>query len=108
MEFFYKYKTIILRVLGTLLLVGGFIAMFWKTPDKGVSEEDRAAQRVARMEASVLKKGASNINQKEEKPKSIFMEKMKETQEKQIKYLLILTIIFGIGFLGYSFIKKDE
>jgi heme/copper-type cytochrome/quinol oxidase subunit 3 len=36
------------------------------------------------------------------------MSKMKETQEKQLRYMLILSIVFGIGFLGYSFIKNDE
>jgi uncharacterized protein YjeT (DUF2065 family) len=109
MEFYFKYKTIILRALGTILLVGGLIVMFWETPKKGISEDEKAAQRVARMEAAAMGKNMpNNINKEDEKPKSIFMSKMKETQEKQLRYMLILSIVFGIGFLGYSFIKNDE
>ena len=37
-----------------------------------------------------------------------FLEELKNTQAKQMRYLTIIAMIFGVGFLGYSFVKKKE
>ena len=106
MEFFLKYKIVILRTLGALMLVVGFAIHFWVTPKKGLSENDRAAANVARMEAKV--KGTSNATSKSKPDHSKFMDKLKNTQEQQMRYLTILSMLIGVLFLGYSFLKKEE
>ena len=107
MKFFLQYKTVIMRTLGAIMLIVGFTIHFWETPKKGLSENDKAAARVARMEAKV--KGAgSGTKKSQEKDTSKFVEKMKSTQAQQMKYMTILAMIFGVAFLGYSFILKKE
>lgn len=107
MDFFLKYKTIFARSIGAVMLIVGISIHFWVTPKEGLSENDKAAARVARMEAKV--KGSSSSSKKPaEKDTSKFVDKMKSTQEKQIQYMTILAMIFGVGFLGYSFMPKKE
>ena len=106
MEFFLKNQKLIFRVLGTLLLMTGFVLYFWVTPKQGISENDRAAANVARMEAQV--KGTSSKSTKQAPDSSKFLDKLKQTQEKQLEYVLIFAMVFGVGFLGYSFIKKED
>ena len=107
MDFFLQYKTVITRTLGVIMLVVGLAVHFWVTPKEGLSENDKAAARVARMEAQVKSSGSGSKKTKE-KDTSKFMEKMKSTQEKQMQYMTILAMAFGVGFLGYSFIPKKE
>lgn len=104
MEFFDRYKTVILRTVGSLMLLVGFAVHFWTVPQEGVSANDRAAANVARMEAKVA--GKSTTTQEKEND-SKFLQELKNTQAKQLEYLTIIAMLFGIGFLGYSFIKKD-
>jgi len=107
MEYFLKHKIIIFRVIGALMLLVGFGVHFWVMPKKGISEIDIAAANVARMEASV--KGHSSSSNKQHKPDaSKFLEHFKDTQAKQMEYMTIIVMIFGIGFLGYSFIPKKD
>jgi len=103
MELFFKHKIVILRTLGAFLLLVGFAIHFWSMPKKGLSENERAAANVARMEAKV--KGSSN---KTKKPKSNFLEKLKKRQEKQMQYLTIFAMILGVGSILYTFIPKKE
>jgi len=104
-ELFIKYQTVILRSVGALMLVVGFATHFWTTPKDALSENEIAAANVARMEARAA--GGSGTQQKSQKPKeSPFLKKYKETQAAQFKFLTIFIMIFGVGFLGYSFIKK--
>jgi hypothetical protein len=84
-------------------------AFFWKTPKRGYTENEIAAANVARMEARIA--GEIGGNTQTNKPDtSPFLEKFQDTREKQIRYALILMMIFGLGFLVYSFIsgKKQE
>lgn len=107
MEFFLKHKTVILRSLGSLMLVVGFGIHFWVTPKEGLSANQKAAANVARMEAKV--KGSSAKSSKSpQKDSSKFLEELKNTQEKQMQYLTILAMIIGVGFLGYSFMPKKD
>ncbi len=106
MEFFLKHKTVILRTLGGLMVVLGFIVHFWVTPKEGFSEVEIAAANVARMEASVA--GQSSSSKSAKQSSSEYLEELKNNQEKQMKYLTILSMVLGVGFVGYSFIKKEE
>ncbi|NCO00805.1 MAG: hypothetical protein GW906_03135 [Epsilonproteobacteria bacterium] len=106
MEFFLKYKTVIFRTVGSLMLLIGFVTYFWATPKEGYSESDVAAANVARMEASIS--GGSSTKSEAKQSSSKFLDELKNTREKQIRYLTIMAMLFGIAFLIYSFVKKDE
>ncbi|MDK9693197.1 MAG: hypothetical protein OEL19_02970 [Sulfurimonas sp.] len=105
-EIFYKYKQAIFRFLGAMMLVFGVVAHFWSVPKEGFSENDIAAANVARMEASVMVE--SNSKQKQKADASKFVEELKNTQEKQQEQFTIISIIFGVIFLLYSFILKHD
>ncbi len=105
MKFFIKHQKVILRTLGSLLVVISFAIYFWTTPKKGLSENEIAAANVARMEARIAGQMGAAAPQK---PKhSPFLETYKQTQAKQLRYTLIIMMILGVGFLGYSFIRRD-
>ncbi len=106
MEFFLKHKTVILRSLGAMMLVLSFGIHFWATPKKVLTQNDIAAANVARMEAKV--NGVSNGVKDAKHEHSKFMDKLKNTQEKQVQYMTIFSMVLGVLFLGYSFVKKDE
>lgn len=103
-EIFQKNRIVILRLLGALMLLIGFVIHFWLTPKEGYTQMDVAAANVARMEASVSGNGATKkASQSSSAP---FLEEFKNTQQKQMEYLTIIAMILGAGFLLYSFIKK--
>ncbi len=106
-EIFLKHKIIIFRTLGILLFVLAFVMLFWTTPKEGLSENEQAARNIARMEASLSGSSSVSSQVKKNSPSPI-MKAYKQTQAKQMRYLLILLMIVGVGFLGYSFIKKKE
>jgi hypothetical protein len=87
LEFSLKHKTIILRSAGAFMLLIGFVAYFWITPKEGISANALAAANVARMEAKVA--GSSSRKSGETKSDAKFLEKLKETQANQLKYLTI-------------------
>ena len=105
MEFFLKYKQIILRAVGVLLLLIGFVIHFWSMPQEVMSKNDRAAANLARMEKSV--QSHSNSSKSKKKPDSSkFLKELKDQQEKQMQYLTIIMMILGASSLGYSFFKR--
>ena len=104
-EIFQKYKLLIFRSLGALMLIVGVVAFFWSAPKEGISENEIAAANVARMEASV--RGGTSTT-KQEPSASKIVEELKNAQEAQIQYFTILTIAFGAIFLGYSFLSKND
>jgi len=61
-EVFLKHQTLILRTLGTLMLVISFVVYFWTTPQKALSANEKAFANVARMEAKVLGDNSSSIS----------------------------------------------
>lgn len=107
MEIFLKYKTLILRILGSFLLLFSLLVQFWDNT-KELTENEKATIRVARMEASV--KGHGTRTQKTEPDASKFVKNIKNSQKQQAQYITIFSFIFGVGFLGYSFLgkKKEE
>lgn len=88
------------------MLVIGFTAHFWVTPKEALSANDVAAANVARVEAQV-KGGTSTSATQTKMDTSKFLDELKNTQEQQTKYATIFLMLFGAGFLGYSFVKKD-
>jgi uncharacterized protein YjeT (DUF2065 family) len=107
LEFFLKYKTVLLRFAGTLMLLVGFTIHFWTTPKEGVSDIEIAAANVARMEASVA--GTKNsAKQAKTQSSAKILEELRNTQEKQLRYLTIFAMLLGVGFLGYSFVKPKN
>lgn len=108
MEFFKKNKIVIFRVVGTLMLLGGFIVHFWLTPKEAYTQNELAAINVARMEAKVAGASGSSTAKKAQPDASKYVEELKNFQAKQQEYLTIIAMILGVGFLGYSFIRKRE
>ena len=89
------------------MLILGFVIHFWATPKEGLTANEKAAQNVARMEAKAIG-SSTNTKSASKKDDSKYLKQFKENQEKQIQYLTIIAMLFGFGFLGYSFIKKEE
>ncbi|EQB39742.1 hypothetical protein M947_03985 [Sulfurimonas hongkongensis] len=108
MEFLKKYKIVFFRVAGILMLLIGFVVHFWLTPKEAYTQNELAALNVARMEAQVSGGSGSSRSKKAQPDTSKYIEELKNAQAKQMKYLTIIAMIFGVGFLGYSFIKKKE
>jgi hypothetical protein len=106
-EFFNKHQTVIFRSVGAFMLLVGFVVHFWITPKEVLSENEIAAANVARMEAKVAG-GSSSTKKSAKKDSSKYLQKLKSSQEKQMQYLTIVAMIFGIGFLGYSFKPKSD
>ena len=104
-EILIKNKIVILRVLGAIMLIIGFSVQFWSTPKEGFTQNEIAARNVARMEANV--RGTSSSRASTSSSAKIIKE-LKNTQKKQMKYLTIIAMILGVGFLGYSFIKPRQ
>jgi len=89
------------------MLIIGLAVHFWTAPKEELSENEKATARIARMEASVNTKSSSS-KQSTAKDDSKFLNNLKTKQAKQLEYLTIVAIVFGVGFFGYSFIAKKE
>ena len=89
------------------MLVVGFVVHFWTTPKEVLTQNQKAAANVARMEAKVAG-GSSSSKATTKKDDSKFMSKMKDTQAAQLRYLTIVAMMLGVGFLGFSFVKPKE
>ncbi len=106
-EIFIKNRIMIFRVVGVLMLLVGFAVYFWSAPQEVISENDIAAANVARAEASVAGKSITTQNPSVSHASKI-VEELQNAQEKQARYLMILTMIFGAGFVIYSFMQKTK
>lgn len=105
--FLQKHKLVLLRTSGALFLLIGFVVHFWLSPKQGYTEVEIAAANVARMEASM----APSYTQSQHAKKNtgaMFAEEYKQTREEQVRYLTIFTMLLGVGFLIYSFVRKEE
>ena len=101
-----KHKKVVARTLGILLLVGGIAALFWEKKDTALIEANKAAEaNIKRMEASLPHSSGSVKKQESHSP---YMKAYLQKQQEHLRYLVILAIIGGIVFLGYSFIKKKD
>ncbi|MEN4052606.1 MULTISPECIES: hypothetical protein [Sulfurimonas] len=106
MEFFKKHQKEIIRVVGALLLIAGFVINFWVTPQKAMSANEIAAANLARMQANVV--GSNTKQVKKQVDTSHISKALQATRKKQMKYLTIFSMILGALFLAYSFLKKEE
>ena len=104
-EIFLKYKIVIFRSLGAIMLVVGFSSYFWTMPKKVLTQNQIAAANVARMEASVVR--SQGVRAKPKSSSAEILKHLKNSQEAQNRYLTIFMMIFGVGFLGYSFMSKS-
>ena len=106
-ELFIKNRIVILRSLGVLMLIIGSVVHFWVTPKEGFTKNEIAERNVARMEARAM--GNSGSSKKTSKSSSAeILKELENTQEKQMQYLTIIAMVFGVGFLGYSFVKPKR
>ncbi len=105
-DFFKKHKKVILRTIGISMIIVGFVVNFWVMPKKGLTQVEIATANVARMEASVAQRSGRSTK-KSKFNKSPFLQEFKNVQKKRMQYFSILVMIFGVGFLGYSFTKRD-
>ena len=106
MDFFLKYKIVILRTLGGVMLIVGFAVHFWTAPTEVISANDKAAARVARMEANV--RAAASSSALSQKEKSKYLNNMKDAQAEQMRYITIIAMLLGLGSIISSFIPKKE
>jgi len=104
MEWFVKYKVIIVRTIGIVMLLISFSTYFWGSPKQGLSQNERAAMNIARMESKVS--GTAQSQAKSKPDMSSISQHVSDTSKKQREYLTIFAMIFGVLFIGYSFIKK--
>ncbi len=102
----YGNQIILTRLIGILLLVLSLVLFFWSTPEGNAlsMEEQRAAERVARMEARV--NGA--VTSSPSVPKVDYAAAYTQHTQMQTRLLLILMVIIGVFFLAYSVIKKQK
>jgi len=105
-DLYKKHQKMILRLAGGMMLLVGFAIHFWNTPKEGFTKDELAAANVARMEASVSSKSAASTQSEKPKHAPLFHE-LRDAQKKQFEYLTIIVMLFGGGFLAYSFVKKD-
>jgi len=106
-ELFLKHKILIIRIFGSMMLLIAFMIYFWTTPKEGFTKNEIAAANVARMEARASG-GSSVSNQKPKSSSADILKELKNTQDAQVRYLIIISMILGIGLLGYSFMPKKK
>lgn len=105
LELIIKHKIMLSRSVGIFLVVIGIAALFWSKPEKVLTENEIAEANIARMEASLPQ---NTVTPKKQTKSSPFMKAYKDKQKEHIRYLVIVLIISGVAFFGYSFIKKRE
>lgn len=107
MKFFLEHQTVIFRSVGAFLFVLGLALYFWAAPQKALTPNEKAAANLARMEAAVSGGSSQQLKSKEPKSSSI-SQAIRETQKKQLRMLMVMVMVFGAGFLGYSFLKNEN
>ncbi len=105
LEWIKKHQKKLSLVVGTLMLLGALGALFWNNDEGGVNEVSLAAANVARMEAK-MRSGATAAAQKQSGHPAV--EAFYESRQAQVRYLLIMILIGGVGFLIYGFLKKES
>ncbi|MEA1982712.1 MAG: hypothetical protein U9N39_04115 [Campylobacterota bacterium] len=105
MDFFLKHQQLILRTIGGLFLLVGFVVQFWVVAQPKATQNDLASANLARMEASIS--GSSKITQNKSNS-SKFLNELKKKQKKQLEYVTYFIMLLGVLSLGSSFLKKKE
>ena len=103
-KFISKYQKFLSLGLGTLMLLGALGVLFWSNQNTTqISKEEQYARaNLARMEAKVQSTSSSHIKKKSESLDDFY-----ESRDKQLRYLMIVMVIGGVGLLGYGIFKKS-
>ena len=89
--------------LGVIMLLIGIAMLFWDNRGNAVGKEERlAAERVARYEARM----AAQMQGTAEPDKPLLSTHFEEHQKTQLRYAVILMIVGGMGFMGYSLYRR--
>ena len=96
-------KKLALKVTGVNFLLMALVLLFWSQAKPGMNENEKAAANLARMEGQV-----STASQKPASSTDDFKLAHSQYQEGQVEIFLAVMLIFGVGFLGYGFLKKEE
>ena len=99
---FQKYKTAILRVIGVVLVLSA-LGTHYYMPPREMSENEKAAMRVARMEGQSSQRVVSTQSSRQS-----YMNQYQEYQAKQIEYFTFIFTLLGLGFFIASFMKKES
>lgn len=102
LEWIKHNKRLAYKITGVNFLLMALVLLFWSQPKAGLSENERAAANVARMEAKAKSQSGT-----ESLKLPNYMQEHQETQKKQLRIFLIIMVIAGAGFLGYGFLKKE-
>ena len=97
-----KNQRILSLSFGSLMLLIALGLFFWSNESSLSKEERLAKASIARMEARMNTQANTQAGKK-----SASLEIFYEARDKQMRYLLIVMIISGIGFLGFGFFKKS-
>jgi hypothetical protein len=98
-----KNKKLALKITGVNFLLMALVLMFWAQPKEGMTVSEKAAANSARMEASVMGKSTKPASSAQD-----VRQAHEEYQKAQVQIFLVLMVLFGVGFLGYGFVKKEE
>ncbi len=95
-----KNQKLAFKVTGVNFLLMALVLLFWSQPKSVLSENEKAAANVARMEAKAKGSSAASAT-------GNIMQDHHESQKKQLRIFLIIMTISGAAFLGYGFLKKE-
>ena len=104
LEWVKRNQSLAFKITGANFLVMAFVLLFWSQPKVGMSENEKAAANVARMEGR--SGGTDEIKQMNAEKSANFMKEYQENQKANLRIVLIIMAALGTGFLAYGFIKK--
>ena len=100
LEWVKKNQKLAFKVTGVNFLLMALVLLFWSQPKAVLSENEKAAANVARMEAKAKGVSAPSTT-------GNIMQEHHKSQKKQLRVFLIIMTISGAAFLGYGFLKKE-
>ena len=96
-------KRVASKIMGANFLVMAVVLLFWSQPKEGLSENEKAAANVARMEARM-----SGTSVTKPSSQSNFMKEYRQSQKAQLQIFIVIMVVAGAGFLLYGFLKKED
>jgi Na+/H+ antiporter NhaC len=95
-----KNQKLAFKVTGVNFLLMALVLLFWSQPKMVLSENEKAAANVARMESKAKGNSAPSST-------GNIMQEHHQSQKKQLRIFLIIMTISGAVLLGYGFLKKE-
>ncbi len=102
-EWYLSHKKLAYKLMGANFLLMALVLLFWSAPKEGMSENERAAANVARMEARIQGQGSTS-----QENKVNLLNRHMDKQQAQLRIVLVIMVIVGVGFLAYGVLKKEE